>query len=111
MSTLRRLKVMVVDDDPLVREIVRERLTRAGHQVIVRDSAIGTTQHVALEAPDVVLLDMQMPAISGVELAKMIRKGRTKQGTLVIFYTASEPDELVRLLGEAEAGRTLHKNM
>ncbi|HEY3500835.1 MAG TPA: response regulator [Polyangiaceae bacterium] len=111
MSTPKRLKVMVVDDDAVVLEVVRTRLTRAGHQVIVRDSAIGTTQHVALEAPDVVLVDLDMSTISGVELAKMIRKSRAKQGTLVILHTGVGQEELERLVGKDEAARTLHKSL
>jgi len=111
MPTTRRLKVLVVDDDPIVLEVVRDRLARAGHHVIVRDSAIGTTLHVALELPDVVLLDVKMPAISGTELAQLIKKNRAGRNATVIFYTSIDDAELVALVGRAEAERTLRKSM
>jgi DNA-binding response OmpR family regulator len=111
MPSFRRLKVLVVDDDPLVLEIVRDRLVRAGHHVIIRDSALGTTQHVALELPDVVLLDVNMPAISGIELAQLIKKKKAGQSAILILYTSLDEAELVSLVGRAEAARTLRKSM
>lgn len=64
----KRGKVLVVDDDPVTLEVVRERLSEAGYDVFVRADAIGTSQWVAREQPDFILLDVMMPALGGGEL-------------------------------------------
>src|SRR5262249_26271874 len=69
-STTRRMRFMVVDDDPVVLEVTRERLSFMGYDVIVRESALGTSAAILRERPDVVLLDVNMPSLSGEQLAQ-----------------------------------------
>ncbi len=93
-SSLRptgRGKVLVVDDDPIVLEIVRERLSEAGFDVYLRQDAIGTSQWVAREQPDFVVLDVMMPALSGSDLGHLLRRSSsTNQTTLILHSSMSE---------------------
>ena len=81
-------KVLVVDDDPVTLEVVRERLEEAGYDVHVRANAIGTSQWVAREQPDFLLLDVMMPALSGGELGQLLRRSHTTNQTAVILHSS-----------------------
>jgi CheY-like chemotaxis protein len=95
--------VLVVDDDPVVLELVRGWLEDAGYAVEVRESALGTTQQVASEQPDVVLLDVMMPALSGGELAHLIRRHHRTSLAAVILHSSLEQSELTALVQKTGA--------
>jgi DNA-binding response OmpR family regulator len=84
----RRGKVLVVDDDPVILEVVRERLDAAGFDVYVREEALGTSQWVAREQPDFVVLDVMMPALSGGELGQLLRRSTSTNQTAVILHSS-----------------------
>jgi CheY-like chemotaxis protein len=108
---LARLKVLVVDDDPVLLEIVRDRLEQVGCDVSVRDEALGTTQIVASDQPDVVLLDVRMPALSGTELLQLIRKRPGAGNTRIILFSSLEPEELRELVVKTGADGGLSKGL
>lgn len=88
MQPRRRGKVLVVDDDPVVLEVIRERLDEAGFDVYVRQDAIGTSQWVAREQPDFILLDVMMPALSGGELGQLLKRSNSTNQTAVILHSS-----------------------
>jgi DNA-binding NtrC family response regulator len=75
MTRPPRAKILVVDDDIVVLEVTRERLERAGFAVVTRTNALGTSAYIRKEKPDYVLLDVQMPSLSGDALAKLLAEG------------------------------------
>ena len=62
-------KVMIVDDENTVLEITGAVLEDHGYRVIKRESALGTSLAILREKPDVVLLDVNMPGLSGDRIA------------------------------------------
>jgi DNA-binding response OmpR family regulator len=88
MQPRRRGKVLVVDDDPVILEVVRERLDAAGFDVYVREEALGTSQWVAREQPDFILLDVMMPALSGGELGQLLKRSTATNQTAVILHSS-----------------------
>ena len=84
----RRGKVLVVDDDQIILEVVRERLDAAGYDVHVRADALGTSQWVAREQPDFILLDVMMPALSGGELGQLLKRSTSTNQTTVILHSS-----------------------
>jgi DNA-binding response OmpR family regulator len=88
MQPRRRGKVLVVDDDPVILEVVRERLDAAGYDVYVRADALGTSQWVAREQPDFILLDVMMPALSGGELGQLLKRSTSTNQTAVILHSS-----------------------
>lgn len=88
MQPRRRGKVLVVDDDPIILEVVRERLDQAGYDVYVRVDALGTSQWVAREQPDFILLDVMMPALSGGELGQLLKRSNATNQTAVILHSS-----------------------
>jgi len=73
-TAMRALSVLVVDDDPLILTVVDLMVRHAGHTV--RTASDGTTAlDVLAEAPaDVLVSDIRMPGMSGLELAHLVRK-------------------------------------
>lgn len=93
-SPALRPRVLVVDDDPVVLEIIKEVLSDAGYRVDTRDQALGTAQWVAREQPEFVLLDVKMPALSGGELTQLIRRKQALSQVEVILHSSMGVDEL-----------------
>lgn len=109
---MARLKVMIVDDDPVALEIASAILESQGHEVVARETALGTAVAVLRECPDVVVLDIRMPGISGHELLKVLQAQDLAQGeepTAYIFYSGMERAELERVVEESGALGAIEK--
>ena len=65
--------VVVVDDDPSVRKSVQTLLKREGYRVSVYDRADALMQNLAFQPPTVLLTDMRMPGVSGVDLQAQLK--------------------------------------
>ncbi|HXI84982.1 MAG TPA: response regulator [Verrucomicrobiae bacterium] len=72
-STGKKLRVLVVDDQPAVREVVADTIQYAGHEIVgtAKDGMDAVTQAKELR-PDVVVMDISMPRMNGVEAMKAI---------------------------------------
>jgi two-component system, OmpR family, response regulator len=97
-----KAKVLVVDDDPVSLEIVRERLEKAGYEVILRDQALGTSEFIFQNRPDVVLLDVRMPGLSGDKLAAILSRRDLTRNVVVILHSGSR-ENLAALAKESNA--------
>ncbi|HSH11221.1 MAG TPA: response regulator transcription factor [Ilumatobacter sp.] len=89
-------KVLVVDDEPTVREVVAGYLRRDGH--IVSEAADGPTALALLEAepPDLVVLDMMLPGVNGLDILRHIRQlGDTP--VIMLTARAEESDRVAGL--------------
>jgi two-component system cell cycle sensor histidine kinase/response regulator CckA len=88
--------VMVVEDEPVIREMVRTVLDRAGHEVLVpEDSAAALALLEGREEPlDLLLTDVVMPGMGGPELARQLR--RRQPELRVLFMSGFNDDQLLR---------------
>ncbi len=89
-SAAKRGKVLIVDDDPVVLRVIREWLERAGFEVLTRGEALGTTGAVAVDKPDVILLDYRMPEINGEALAHLLEINPTTNKSAIIFHSSED---------------------
>jgi CheY-like chemotaxis protein len=81
----QRLKILVVEDDQNLRITLSELLRMEGFSVITaRDGDEGYLQALAHQ-PDLIITDLNMPVLDGVELAKLIRRERGKIGEVPII--------------------------
>jgi len=69
----RPLKVLHVDDDPMNLRVVQEILSAFGHQAVMACSGKEALDRLAMEAFDVVLLDIHMPGMTGIETIERLR--------------------------------------
>jgi CheY-like chemotaxis protein len=101
-----RLLVLVVDDDELTLEITRERLERLGLAVATRQQSLGTSRWILENKPDLVLLDLQMPALTGAELARLLQRHMAGR---VVVHSSLPTDELTRVAREVGAVGAISK--
>lgn len=87
--------VLVVDDDPHIRQLLVFALQKAG--LTAREAADGEAALAAVAAapPDLVVLDINMPKMDGLEVCRRLRA----QGDLPILFLSSRDDEIDRVLG------------
>jgi two-component system phosphate regulon response regulator PhoB len=79
--------VLVVDDDPDVRQVLREFIELEGHRVLEAGDASEARTHLERESVDLLLLDVQMPGESGAALCQSIKEDPEAQGLRVVILT------------------------
>jgi DNA-binding response OmpR family regulator len=93
-------KILVVDDEPAVRGFVRDSLRAANFEVIEAKSGTDALAMIRSSKPEIVLLDIRMPGMDGLEVLRHLRKIPASKSLPVIFLTGTtlEVDELVLAL-------------
>ena len=93
-------KILVVEDDHDIRELLHYNLTREGFDVSVAENGLDGYTLASSEAPDLVILDLMLPQLSGIEVCKKLRENPTTKSTPVIMLTAKgEETDIVFGLG------------
>jgi two-component system, OmpR family, response regulator ResD len=96
MGAMNATRVLVVDDEPIVREVLARYLEKEGYAVDVAEDGEQALAAYAKALPDLVLLDLMLPRIDGLEVFRRIRE---QAPTAVIMLTArgEETDRVVGL--------------
>lgn len=91
-----RRQILVVDDDPVFCDIMRELLKRSGFQVRVAYSVYDALEELALRQPDLVLTDVMMPEVDGLSLVRMLRSDPCWASipTIVVSARVMEADQV-----------------
>jgi DNA-binding response OmpR family regulator len=88
------MKVLLVDDDPVVTQLYRDRLSAHGFQVNTAGGGHAALSVLRSANPDLVVLDLIMPQVSGVEVLKYIRSEPRLADTSVVLLTSDYDNEL-----------------
>jgi two-component system phosphate regulon response regulator OmpR len=96
MSMSETARVMIVDDDPEVREMLGEYLTSHGFEVAQADSGQAMRAALAHAVPDVVLLDLNLPGEDGLSLARYLRSNH-RVGIIMVTGAGDVVDRVVGL--------------
>jgi CheY-like chemotaxis protein len=81
-------KILVVDDDESMRELVRMHLAAAGYEVSTAADAISAGYHVLKQPPDLIISDVRMPHMDGFEFVAALKADTTLPYIPVIFLTS-----------------------
>lgn len=81
-------KVLIVDDEADILEIISYNLIKEGYEIITAKNGIEALEKVRPFKPNLVILDIMMPKMSGVEVCKILRSKPEYNDTLIIFLTA-----------------------
>jgi DNA-binding response OmpR family regulator len=84
--------IVIADDDADIRELVVFKLRHAGHQVVPVGDGAGAIAACAERRPDLVILDVMMPGMSGLEATRAIRDTDGLAGLPIIMLTARAQD-------------------
>lgn len=106
--TRRRPKLLIVDDSPIIREFVQTILEEE-YEVIGLDSPTGFSRALVQEKPDLVLMDVSMPALSGDKLVEIALRSGLHRCPIVLFSDRSDA-ELARLVEECGAAGYIRKS-
>ena len=101
MGTVNATRVLVVDDEPMVREVLARYLAKEGYAVDVAEDGEQALAAYAQALPDLVLLDLMLPRIDGLEVFRRIRE---QAPTAVIMLTA-RGEETDRVWGMRQGAR------
>lgn len=82
--------VMVIDDDPASREMIRLQFGAAGYRVSTAEDAVQAGHYVAEHAPDLLVVDVRMPYMDGIEFVAALRGDPTIRDIPVIFVTHAD---------------------
>ncbi len=85
-----RMTILIVEDDEKILKALSARLLANDFEVVVAMDAMNAMSQAARHKPDLVLLDISMPAGNGITVARNIQKNATLSNTRVIFMTASK---------------------
>jgi DNA-binding response OmpR family regulator len=88
--------VLFIDDNPVDRTLISKLLTKHDFYVLLAEDGIRGLRMAQEEKPDLILLDILLPHISGIELCKKLKKSTITQNIPVIFYTSIDtPKHLI----------------
>ena len=103
-------RILVVDDDPELLQLVRVLLARIGVEAIMAENATEAAQELRSGSlPDLVILDMMLPDVSGVEFLRQMRAKSTYDQLPVLILSALIDPERIRAALDAGADRYLTK--
>lgn len=92
-------KIAIIEDDPAINQMYRMKFEAAGFEVLLADDGMHGVEMVERHHPDLILLDLQMPQMSGAEALARIRKLKGCDRLPVIILTN---------LGKEEAPASIH---
>jgi two-component system KDP operon response regulator KdpE len=97
----RRTTVLMVEDDPNIVDLIRANLTVRGYDTVVSTDGSRALRLLDTESPDIVLLDLMLPAMDGIELCRQIRE-HSSVGVIVVSARGGERDKVAALHAGAD---------
>ncbi|HLV39445.1 response regulator transcription factor [Xanthomarina sp.] len=88
----KNIKILLVDDEPDILEIVSYNLSKEGYQIITASNGVKAVKKAKKEKPQLIILDVMMPEMDGIEACENIRKIPELNNTIITFLTARGED-------------------
>jgi DNA-binding response OmpR family regulator len=95
-----RGSVLVVDDEPTIAEVVSRYLQRAGYRTRVAGDGRSALEAAASQRPDLVVLDLMLPGVDGLEVMRRLRDGReAERDRIAVILLTAKGEESDRVIG------------
>lgn len=88
-----RIRIVVVDDDEFMRELLSLHLTNAGYEVLVAEDAVDAGHLVVRSPPDLLIVDVRMPYMTGYEFVRAVKDDPATRDIRVVVLTSEEDAE------------------
>lgn len=88
-------KILIADDDPHIRQLLAFALEKAGYEVAEAEDGEAAVAEAAAAAPDLIVLDINMPRLSGLDVCRQVRA----RSDVPILFLSSRDEEIDRVLG------------
>lgn len=82
--------ILVIDDDAYMRELLHLHLTNAGYEVLMAEDAVVAGHSVVRYRPDLILLDVEMPFMTGLEFVKALKADPAVSDIPVVFISSRD---------------------
>lgn len=99
-------RIVLVEDDEVISELLSLNLEAAGHHVLTASDGVSGLRLTRTGAPDVVLLDLMLPGMDGIEVCRRVRRSGT---TPIIMLTAYEDEGVAVAMRDAGANECIVK--
>ena len=86
------IKILLVDDEPDILEILRFNLEKVGYQIKTASNGLNALKVAEKFLPHLILLDVMMPGLDGIETCERLRQDERFQETVIMFLTARGED-------------------
>ena len=86
------IKILLVDDEPDILEILKYNLSSQGYQVYTAKNGVEGVQKAKKKRPHLIILDVMMPEMDGIEACEIIRNSKGLENTIITFLTARGED-------------------
>lgn len=103
------MRVLVIDDDDIARELLCSTLNAAGHETFELQSSIGATRCIYEQKVDAVVIDVMMPTINGDKLARVFRSNAHGEQLGIVLVSSRSKEELESLTALAQADDIVSK--
>lgn len=90
--------ILIVDDEPSICELLAFNLNKAGYQTVEADNGHRALELVATTKPDLIVLDVMLPGIDGMEVCRILKGQQHTAGIPIIMLTAKN-DEVDKIIG------------
>lgn len=104
------MRILLIDDDPLFLSTARRLLERAGIEVVLHEGAFNATNALSRHQPDLVLVDVNMPFLSGDQLVPLFAKQKGTRYAPVVFFSSNDEQSLRELVRNTGAAGYLMKS-
>lgn len=91
-------KILVIEDEMNIQELLKYNLEKNGYSVVVADNGTDGIEQARNNVPDLILLDIMLPGIDGLEVCKILRMDKTTK-KVPIFMLTAKGEELDKILG------------
>jgi CheY-like chemotaxis protein len=105
----QHVRVFVIDDSEIARELVQEILAEEGYEVETSDTPFLVAARLTMFRPDLILLDLRMPGLTEDKLPGVIAAFRSACDATVLLHSAHERVEVMRLVKHAGADGSIEK--
>ena len=103
-------RILIIDDDERLATAAARSLRIWGYEAIVTSTPFGFTKMIDERKPDLVLVDVNMPALPGESLVRIARKAEGRHRCLLVLWSAKHPDQLRELVRRFGADGYIHKS-
>ena len=102
-------RVLIVDDEKPISTLLAQTFEQEGHEVANAYDGIDCMNKMATFRPDVVIMDIMMPKLDGVDTTRLIRRNRSYSDTIVVALSAKSDEETRRRMKDAGANLFMRK--
>jgi DNA-binding response OmpR family regulator len=102
-------RILIVDDEKPISTLLAQTFEQEGHEVATAYDGIDCMNKMATFRPDVVIMDIMMPKLDGVDTTRLIRRNKSYRDTIVVALSAKSDEETRRRMKEAGANLFMRK--